>query len=139
VLTTFDASSGALPLGQFQFKEPLSGDETNKSYVVDYEYTRGDGTVTGSQTFRSQQFDISNNFPIDPGWGAIFGVGMLIVVAGAFSFNNARIGALVLPGLALLLWQLGFLSAQVSLLGIAVAFSVAVLYNLVQLARPGGA
>lgn len=130
VLTTFSPQAGDFPLGQFRFSTTASGAAANSTYVVNYSYERLGQQQQAVEPFVGQQFDV--DFPLESGWQSIFGVGLLIVLAGVFSLGNARIGALIIPGVALLLFQIGFLSGTVSLLGIGMAFSVAVAYNLAQ-------
>jgi len=91
-------------------------------------------TTSGSGNGTTKTLTVIFDDPGDPGggWGQIFGVGFLLVLGGVFSVGNARIGALIIPGAALLLYQLGFLTGATSLLGIGLAFSIAVAYNLVQ-------
>jgi hypothetical protein len=54
----------------------------------------------------------------------------LITIGAIFSRANARIGALVLPGVAALLYVTGILNGAITLLAIGMAFTVAVLINL---------
>jgi hypothetical protein len=127
-LTSFSASASDLPAGTFVFKTTVSGADANTSWVANYSYSRLGEQSSGVKPFAGNRFDV--DFPLEAGWQSIFGVGLLMMLAGVFSVSNARIGALIIPGAALLLFQLGFLSGTVSLLGIGLAFSVAVGYNL---------
>ena len=68
--------------------------------------------------------------PLSQDWKQIFGIGFLIVVAGIFSVANARIGAVVLPAVAGLLYVTGILNGAISLLAIGMALTVGVLVNL---------
>jgi hypothetical protein len=120
VLTQVSPSRTTFPLGRFKFETTVSGSDANTTYVFDYEYDRLGATTTGVEPFGGQQFDIG--FDPGGGWGQIFGVGFLLVLGGVF----------IIPGAALLLYQLGFLTGATSLLGIGLAFSIAVAYNLVQ-------
>jgi hypothetical protein len=130
VLTTASPSAGSFPLGTFEFSQTVSGSAANTTYVANFSYSRLGQDTDGVQPFRGSRFPV--DFPLDSGWQQIFSVGLLMVLAGVFSVGNARIGALIIPGVALLLFQIGFLTGATSLLGIGIAFSVAVGYNLVQ-------
>jgi hypothetical protein len=76
--------------------------------------------------------------PLGDGWAQIFGVGFLVVLGGIFSIGNARIGALVIPGVAFVLNVTGILSGVVTLASVGLAFAVAVGYNLVTASAAGG-
>lgn len=130
VLTTAQPSAGSFPLGTFKFQTTVNGPAANTSYVANYSYSRLGRDTEGVKPFRGARFPV--DFPLDGGWQQIFGVGMLLVLGGLFSVGNARIGALIIPGVALLLFQIGFLTGATSLLGIGIAFSVAVAYNIAQ-------
>jgi len=56
-------------------------------------------------------------------------------MGGAFSVGNARIGALIIPGVAFVLLQIGWLAGTTTVIGVGLAFSVAVLYNVVKTSR----
>jgi hypothetical protein len=128
VLTTASPSSNSLPLGTFRFSTTVNGTAANTSYVANYSYARAGEDVSGVTPFAGSRFGI--DFPLDSGWQQIFSVGLLLVLAGVFSLGNARIGALIIPGVALLLFQIGLLSGAVSLASIGLAFAVAVGFNL---------
>lgn len=129
-LTRFQPSSSSFPLGRFVFKTTVSGADANTTWVVEYNYTRNGADQSGVSAFAGTRYDV--DFPLGSGWQQIFGVGLLLVLGGVFSLSNARIGALIIPGVALMLWQIGFLTGATSLLGIGIAFSLAVAYNIIQ-------
>ncbi|MEF8939624.1 MAG: hypothetical protein V5A22_07235 [Salinivenus sp.] len=131
VLTTIDPSRSNFPLGTFKFSTTLTGAEANTSWVVEYEYKRLGEIQAGTEAFGAGDFAVQP-LGLGDGWQSIFSVGMLMILAGLFSVGNARIGALIIPGAAFALYQLGWLTGTTSVLGIALAFSVAVAYNLVQ-------
>jgi hypothetical protein len=53
------------------------------------------------------------------------------VLGGVFSVRNARIGAIIIPGVALVLYMTGFLSGVLTVTSIAFAFVLAIAYNIV--------
>jgi len=72
---------------------------------------------------------------LDDGYKTIFGVGFIIVLTGIFSVANAKIGAIIVPAVAGLLFITGILSGAVTGLSIAVAFSIGIAYNMVVSSR----
>jgi hypothetical protein len=134
VLTTVSPSRTAFPLGGFRFSTALTGPEANVSYVANVTYERLGEQQTALKAFGASQFNVGP-LPLGDGWRAIFGVGLLIVMGGAFSVGNARIGALIIPGVAFVLLQIGWLAGTTTVIGVGLAFSVAVLYNVVKTSR----
>jgi len=134
VLTTVSPSRTAFPLGGFRFSTALTGPEANTSYVANVTYERLGEQQTALKAFGASQFNVGP-VPLGDGWRAIFGVGLLIVMGGAFSVGNARIGALIIPGVAFVLLQIGWLAGTTTVIGVGLAFSVAVLYNVVKTSR----
>jgi len=127
----YDTTSDAGPIGTFQFSTILTGDDAEDEVIFDYSYQRGGETVNGSIAAGAERFPITGLEELDPGWAQIFGVGFMIVVAGIFSRGNARIGAIVLPGVGLLLYTIGILDGAVTVFSIAVAFALAIAINLI--------
>jgi lipopolysaccharide export LptBFGC system permease protein LptF len=132
----FDAAVTALPLGTFKFTETFSGVPANTTLVANVTLTRGGETITRTISFGASQQPIG--IPLGSGWTQIFGVGFLVVLGGIFSIGNARIGALVIPGVAFVLNVTGILSGVVTLAGVGIAFAVAVGYNVVVASASGG-
>lgn len=136
VFAQTDAAVTALPLGNFSYKQTFSGTAANTTLVANYSYTRGDSTVDRAVSFGAAQQPIG--IPLGDGWTQIFGVGFLVVLGGIFSIGNARIGALVIPGVAFVLNVTGILSGVVTLASVGLAFAIAVGYNLVVSSATGG-
>jgi len=126
----FSASPGSLPLGTFKYKTTFNGTAANTTLVGNYTIVRGTETRTGVRAFGADRYPI--DIPLSGAWQQIFGVGMLIVVAGLFSVGNARIGALIIPTLAFVLFVTGIMSAAISLASVGMAFTVAVAINVVK-------
>ena len=57
---------------------------------------------------------------------------------GIFSRANARVGALVIPGLGLLLFITGILDGTITVIGVGVAFALAVGINILSGGGIGG-
>jgi len=87
--------------------------------------------VNASVAAGTSSFSVGDLDDLDSGWAQIFGVGLLVVIGGIFSAANARIGALVLPGVALFLFVIGVLDGVVTVGAIGIAFAVAVGINLI--------
>lgn len=136
VFRTTQASVGSLPLGTFKYSETFSGQAANTTLVANWTVERDGETID-----RTVGFGVSDQrlgLPLGAGWTQIFGVGFLIVVGGIFSVANARIGALVIPGIALALNVSGILSGVVTVASVGLAFAIAVGYNLIVVSGPGG-
>jgi len=131
VSEVYDTTTDAGPIGTFQFSTVLSGDDADDEVIFDYSYQRGGETVTGSIAAGAEQFPITGLEELDPGWAQIFGIGFMIVIGGIFSRANARIGAIILPGVGLLLYTIGILDGAVTVFSIAVAFALAIAINLI--------
>jgi len=122
---TFEPETGD-QFGAFLFSEVLSGNQTDKTWVVEYSAARNqtqDGLFTVSATGGNL------GIPIDQGIQQILGVGMVIVLAGLFSTRNAAIGAIVVPLAAGTLWFLGFLTGATTGASIALGLALGVAYN----------
>jgi len=112
----------------FQHTTTLSGDEAEFKLLYDVEYVRNGQTFEVRKAYGLNQYPIG--LPLSGPWKSIFSVGFLIVLAGVFSVRNARIGAIIIPGVAALLYSIGFLTGVATILGIALAMVLAIGYNL---------
>jgi len=122
---TFSPETGDA-FGAFLFSETLTGNQTDKTWVVEYSADRNetqDGLFTVSATGGSL------GIPLDQGIQQVLGVGMVIVIAGLFSTRNAAVGAIVVPLAAGTLWFLGFLSGATTGAAVALALTLGVAYN----------
>jgi len=126
-----DQGGTAGPAGSYQFATTVTGAAAEKDYLIKYEYTRDGETVNASVAAGTSSFSVGDLDDLDSGWAQIFGVGLLVVIGGIFSAANARIGALVLPGVALFLFVIGVLDGVVTVGAIGIAFAVAVGINLI--------
>jgi hypothetical protein len=122
------ARSSAGQTDSFKFTHQLQGDNRNESFVALFELSRNGAVVDGSRPFGAQQFTLDSG--LDEGWRQIFGVGLLIVVGGLFSVKNARIGALVIPGMAGILFYAGWMSGVASGGAIVITLALGAAYNL---------
>lgn len=122
------ATSSAGQTDSFRFTHQLQQQNQNESYIALFELSRGGEVVDGSRTFGSQQFGLETG--LDDGWKQIFSVALLIVVGGLFSVANARIGALIVPGMAGVLFYIGWLSGVASGGAVVVALSLGAAYNI---------
>lgn len=130
-LVTVSPSRTAFPLGTYRYTQTVSGDDANTTWVANVSYERLGTQQEALTAFGASQFSVGPT-PLGQGWRSIFGVGLLVVMGGAFSIGNARIGALIIPGVGFVLLQIGWLAGTTTLVSVGLAFSVAVLYNLVR-------
>jgi hypothetical protein len=126
VLDTYIATAG--PYGTVTYQQTFTGADADKILVANVTATRQGEQVTLTKPFGVGMFPI--DIPMSQEWKQIFGIGFLITIGAIFSRANARIGALVLPGVAALLYVTGILNGAITLLAIGMAFTVAVLINL---------
>ncbi|MDR9412625.1 MAG: hypothetical protein RI531_08430, partial [Haloferacaceae archaeon] len=126
VLDTYTATAG--PYGTVTYQETFTGADADKILIANVTATRQGEQVTLTKPFGVGMFPI--DIPMSQEWKQIFGIGFLITIGAIFSRANARIGALVLPGVAALLYVTGILNGAITLLAIGMAFTVAVLINL---------
>jgi hypothetical protein len=125
----YDSGTITGPLGQYAFSSTITGDDAETVWVLNATWVRDGETINQVRPFGVNSFPLFTN--MDDGWRTIFGVGLLIVLGGVFSVRNARVGAIVIPGVALVLYMTGFLSGVLTVTSIAFAFVLAVGYNIV--------
>lgn len=125
----FDTGSDSGNISAFQFSTTVVGNDADKQLIANYSYVRDGQVEQGSQPFGSNSYPVLTE--LDQGWATIFGVGFLIISASLFSVRNARIGALVIPGIALMLNLVGILDGVVTLAAVGLAFSIGIGVNLI--------
>ncbi|MDR9412649.1 MAG: hypothetical protein RI531_08560, partial [Haloferacaceae archaeon] len=129
----YDSASTAGPVGTYQFTTTVSGADADKEWVFAYSYDRDGETVSGDLIPGQESFPVLPN--LDDGYKTIFGVGFIIVLTGIFSVANAKIGAIIVPAVAGLLFITGILSSAMTGLSIAVAFTIGIAYNIIVSSR----
>jgi len=129
----FDVFDDGGPIGTAQFTVTVPEEQAETEWVFTYSYDRDDETVTGELIPGQESFPLLPN--LDDGYSTIFGVGFIIVLTGIFSVANAKVGAIIIPGVAGLLFITGILSSAMTGLSIAVAFSIGIAYNIVVSSR----
>jgi len=112
----------------FQHTTTLTGAQADMQAVYQVEYIRNGNTFDATAAYGLNQYPV--NLPLSDAWRQIFGVGFLIVLGGIFSVANARIGAIMIPGVAALLYAIGFISGFATILGISLAMVLGIGYNL---------
>ena len=125
----FDTGSDSGDISQFKFSTTITGDDAEKQIVANYTYVRDGQVEQATQPYGSNTYPVLTE--LDQGWASIFGVGFLIITGSLFSVRNARIGALVIPGVALLLNLVGILDGVVTLASVGLAFSIGIGVNLI--------
>jgi lipopolysaccharide export LptBFGC system permease protein LptF len=125
----FDIGSDSGDISQFKFTTTVSGDNVDKQLVANYTYVHDGQQEQATQPYGSNTYPVLTE--LDQGWASIFGVGFLIISGSLFSVRNARIGALVIPGIGLMLNLVGILDGVVTLASVGLAFSIGIGVNLI--------
>jgi hypothetical protein len=124
-----DSGSTQGPIGTFSFQATITGGPADKRLLAKVTYERGGETLTKTIPFGA------NGSVLLPGlsseWGQIFGIGLLLVLGGVFSVGNAKVGAVLIPGVALILTIGGILNTVIAPAAVGLAFAVAVGINVV--------
>jgi hypothetical protein len=120
--TVVDSGGTTDTIGSFVFTS-VQPNSSDTDFLVRYSYDRNGETVEATVGAGTSQFPLLTG--LDDGWSQIFGVGFLLIFAGIFSRGNATIGALVIPGVALLLYIIGVLDGVVTIATITFAFAIA--------------
>jgi len=121
--TVVDSGGTTDTIGSFVFTS-VQPNSSDTDFLVRYSYDRDGETVEATVGAGTSEFPLLDN--LDSGWAQIFGVGFLLIFAGIFSRGNATIGALVIPGVALLLYIIGLLDGVVTVATITFAFAIAI-------------
>jgi hypothetical protein len=123
-----DVGSTQGPVGTFSFETTITGGDADKRLLAKITFTRDGQTVTRTVPFGSGSFELLPGLASE--WAQIFGVGFLLVLGGVFSVGNARIGAVLIPGVALVLTIGGVLNTVVAPAAVGLAFALAVGINI---------
>jgi hypothetical protein len=127
VLDTATVTSPPL-ISTFQHTTTLTGAQADLKAVYSVEYVRNGETFDETAAYGLNQYPV--NIPLSDDWRQIFSVGFLIVLAGVFSVANARIGAIMIPGVAAMLYAIGFIDGFATILGISLAMVLGIAFNL---------
>jgi hypothetical protein len=112
----------AFNLGVYSGQTLLDTNESETEWQVDFVVERGGETIVLSNV-NSNTKDLT--LPIDSGWQATIGIGMLILFAGAFSVLNARIGAVILSMVGGIMWWIGWLGGIATGATVTIAILIA--------------
>jgi len=126
------ANQTAFDLGNFSAQTSLSINESQKTWVVAFVVDRNGETFV-LPMIKSNTKDLT--LPIDSGWQATIGIGMLILFAGAFSVLNARIGAVVLSLVGGVLYYVGWLGGIATGATVVISIFIAVISYMYSGAR----
>jgi len=127
VLDTATVTSPPL-ISTFQHTTTLTGAQADLKAVYRVEYVRNGDDFDETAAYGLNQYPV--NIPLSDDWRQIFSVGFLIVLAGVFSVANARIGAIMIPGVAAMLYAIGFIDGFATILGISLAMVLGIAFNL---------
>ncbi|QSG02530.1 hypothetical protein [Natranaeroarchaeum sulfidigenes] len=95
------------PYGNLTITEPLTDEQTNTTWSVTWTADRDDEEVGASTIVGQGRYPVG--LPMGDDWVSMFAGGLLVFVAGFFSVGTARIGAVIVPAVALGLWAVGWL------------------------------
>lgn len=104
--------------------QPLTADQANKTWIVEWSGTVDDEAVQGSRSVGS--FKTPVGVPLSDWWAQLLGVGMLLVVGGLFGGRQSSLGAVVIALLGGMLWFIGFLPGAVAGGAVVAALVVAI-------------
>lgn len=102
----------------------LTKAESQKEWRVVFIADRDGETIVSSEIVANGQ---DGTPPTGSNWTTMFAVGVLVLLAGAFSVVNAGIGAIIVSMAGGLLWWLGFLGGAASAITVSIAIFVSVL------------
>lgn len=105
----------------------LTKEESQKEWRVVFVANRDGETIVSGDVVSNGQ---DGTPPTGSNWTLMFGVGTLILLAGAFSVVNAGIGAIIVSLAGGLLWWLGFLGGAASAITISLAIFISVIGKL---------
>lgn len=123
---TIHSSTTAGPLGSKKITETLTGDQTNKTWVVNWSATRDSKTIEGKLAVGARA---TLNTGLDALWKKTIAVGLLFVIAGLFGGFNVRVGAMIVPLVAGILWYVQWLPAEIGAGVILLAIMIALFYR----------
>lgn len=111
--------------------DPISGNASERGYVVSFEGTRDGEAVSGQRIVGPR---LGPGVNLDDTWRTRFGLAFMLVIGGAFGALRPEIGALAAGTIGGVLWFVGWLPAAVSGGVVVLAVAVAVLLG----AKRGG-
>lgn len=113
-------------LGNFSAQAMLSENESEKTWVVNFVVDRD-----GDQFIKS--VEVSNRstlFNLPQPWGAIVGIGLLLMLGGVFSEINVGSGAVIVAAVGGILYYVQLLGGAATAIGIIMGLFVAVVNQL---------
>jgi hypothetical protein len=122
-------------LGNASFTQQLTGNQTDKAWVVELNGTRNGEAFSSREVVG--ETDLAPGIPLDPFYQEMFAVLLLLVLAGVFGGVRAETGAIIVPMTAGVLFWMGWLPGVVTAGAIAAALFVAVLYRIRSTPQPG--
>jgi len=112
-------------LGTVTGKASIGAVDNDTQYAVTFVVYRDNGDVERVTVPISPQKDISPS--VDQLWLRVAGIGLLVLLAGAFSILNAAVGAIVVSLAGGLLWFIGFLPGTTSAAAVVISLFVSVI------------
>lgn len=125
---TLHDQTHAGPLGELVIDESLNSREMNQSFVVEFSGDRNDDTISG-QYLTGDRGDV--DITAIPDWVREFAsVFAILLVPTVLGGQRAETAALVSTAIAAVLWWIRWLPAEVSILSIILAGTIAVGFKL---------
>lgn len=121
---TAQANQSFVDLGTVSGTATIPADETDKEWVVEFIVDRNNNEFTKPVYLSNRKGLLPD---IDDGWASIIGIGLLLLLAGAFSVLNAGVGAVIVSLFGGLLYFIGFLSGATSAAAVAMALMLSII------------
>lgn len=114
-------------LGEVTGTYTLTGNESDKTWVVNFIFDRGGGEQTAQVTVANQPNLVPD---LSDEWRLIGAIAMLFISAGVFSVLNAGVGGVIVAVEGGILWWTGWLSGATTGAAVVIALFIAVLAHM---------
>jgi len=112
------------PLGTVSISEPLTAEQANTTWTVEWEADRNGNTIDSSQRVSARP-DLFNELPT---WVQLWGsMGVILMTGGLFSRANLAAGAVTVGLTAGIFWWIGFLGSAATGIGVAIGLAIGVI------------
>jgi len=126
------ANQTFMDLGEASGQVTIPSDQADQEWVVEFVIDRGDESFVVKERLSNRK---NLTPPLSSAWKGIVGVGMLVLLAGAFSVLNAAVGAVIVSLFGGLLYFIGFLGGATSGLAVAIAIFISVVGHVMSTTR----
>lgn len=115
------------PHGNISVTQPLTTNQTEKTWVVKWESTRNGESISGKRVVGKRTGLLGGLSDI---WKHTISVGLLIVIGGLFGGVRAELGAMIVTIFALILWFIKWLPAEIGIGVLLLALAIPLLYKI---------